>query len=469
MYRGDLKDIFSSNEYESLENSNNNIAFIGTVGSGKTSLVNKLCNTDYITSDSWYSCTRKIQYGPSASNDMVFLDFPGLCSSKDIASHLRVLELGLRFIPLKAIGICVAYEKRIDIMLKFINYAFNIMKHHSKNLFIIITHCDGIKEEILQKTYGEISKKFQINKIIFTDINTQEKFISDKIYSFTKDMINLKSKIVQNCEIFKQNDLDIEYEFQNYHNKYFDLYKKIFEQVKIEISLNDDKELQRAFYFFLTDYKDKLSLELVKELLNSFDVTNSNVPGDDSYDDARFNVAITLQICFIKSITDLISKFKLKVENDLEIQCVNYKNNSNQFRQCIYCEEIWFRVYGCDSIVCGNRPGSKTDDLNGVYHNYTINVDEKRMKFKIIKNTTKIEKKIENEEGFFSRLLNNIIGSNSKSEDKNEKNIKPIGCGRQMDWLKMKDVTDKVKEELKNISTTQDYHAVHSFIENLKL
>ena len=53
----------------------------------------------------------------------------------------------------------------------------------------------------------------------------------------------------------------------------------------------------------------------------------------------------------------------------------NYIDARDMFKQCPKCKKIWMRVYGCDSIICGNLL-----DRNHYYDNI-INKDKKLYKY----------------------------------------------------------------------------------------
>ena len=48
-------------DIEEIKQSENNIVLFGSVGNGKTFLLNKIYGADYLTADNGYSCTRNIQ------------------------------------------------------------------------------------------------------------------------------------------------------------------------------------------------------------------------------------------------------------------------------------------------------------------------------------------------------------------------------------------------------------------------
>ena len=99
---------------DEIKKSQNNVVLFGSVGNGKTYLLNKACGAEFLTADKGYSCTRDVQYSFSLKHDMVLIDFPGLNSVKDIIGHLKVQKTALSAIPIRMICFFIKYSPRND-------------------------------------------------------------------------------------------------------------------------------------------------------------------------------------------------------------------------------------------------------------------------------------------------------------------------------------------------------------------
>ena len=99
---------------EEIKKCQNNVVLFGSVGNGKTYLLNKACGINYPVSDEGYSCTRNVQYGFSLKYDMCIIDFPGLNAVTDIIGHLRVQKVALSAIPIRMICFVIKYSPRND-------------------------------------------------------------------------------------------------------------------------------------------------------------------------------------------------------------------------------------------------------------------------------------------------------------------------------------------------------------------
>jgi len=135
----------------------------------------------------------------------------------------------------------------------------------------------------------------------------------------------------------------------------------------------------------------------------------------------------------------------------MKIDNVVYNGDTTaRYKQC-ECGQIWFRVYGCDSITCGRRSVSK-DYSNNKFYNFSITwtgntLDIKQIVTEPINirySETDLVGLSENE-----KILNANMEKNGKKMGKVL--IKSAGCGKKSEWKAMKDVTDDVLLQLQDV------------------
>ena len=98
---GNLKDYI-----DIIMNSNNNIIFFGPKGSGKTTIVNKLCGSSFEI----YNSTKVSQCAKSSKkDDFIAFDFPPFDSEEDQLIKYKIHKTILSTIPVRMICFVVKY------------------------------------------------------------------------------------------------------------------------------------------------------------------------------------------------------------------------------------------------------------------------------------------------------------------------------------------------------------------------
>ena len=192
---------------EEIKEGENNIVLFGSVGNGKTYLLNKICGEDFLTSDKGYSCTRNVQHAFSLKYDMIIIDFPGLNAVKDIIGHLRVQKTALSAIPVRMICFVIKYSPRNDNFEVELGQMLMIFSNYIKNIVIIITKSEDIVKNTKRKEEIKFlfKNKFKIENVLFTTKETDGIIkLCEKFNSFKNKMENIKQILVKTRELLEQ-------------------------------------------------------------------------------------------------------------------------------------------------------------------------------------------------------------------------------------------------------------------------
>ena len=214
--------------------------------------------------------------------------------------------------------------------------------------------------------------------------------------------------------------------------EYIDNYNKDVESFRKEFNKAKDYSLKFALYYSFRDYKDNLI--------------------DTFSEKAKNNVTDTVEIItFNNELYELFHKITERFELEMKAESASFSGeNDNRYKKCPNCGIIWFKVKGCNSMKCGNRTKRK-DILYGRFKTYLVSFTG--FIFNII--TLKDEK-------VDSGIDNEFFGP-TKEENEANKNrgikhqIVPEGCGSNLNWTTLEDVTDKVNEELKKTYADKTY------------
>ena len=441
-----------SKNFDEIKNSSNNIILFGSVGAGKTTLINKLCNVDLLTKEDGFSCTRDVQYSRTPDGNII-IDFPGLNAAEEIVKHLKIQKSTLSSIPARMICLVIKLTARYDDIIKSALQMVKIFYENRDNITIIITNSENIT--IVQE--AEISKslenKCKINPthILFTSKKMSAEELRNKLNIIKNDMSNIETIKLKDRDLLNTVGNDGDIDVIEEREAFLKEFKESLEKFKTEYNSSKESALKFALYFAFVDYKAQL-IERFSEIVEK-KVTDTDT-------------AIVEIITFNNEIFVDFNSFSKQAQTGLKAEFANYDNgdNNNRYKKCPHCNTIWFKVKGCNSMPCGRRTKLK-DIFMGRFKNYIV----KFIKGKIEVLTN--EKTKEMDAGTDSEF----VGLTEEEKQFNEGNregkskIYPQGCGASLDWTQMEDVTDEINKKVTEISLDNYDNKVKEKIESVKI
>lgn len=420
-----------------IKKSSNNIILFGEVGCGKTTLVNKLCGVDLLTKDSGYSCTRNVQFAATPDNSLV-IDFPGLSAAEDVVNHIKKQKSTLKIIPARIICFVIKYE-RYDLIQKKAIQMYKIFHEHKENICVIITFSEKLKSTHKDEIQYIFKTKLQIpNKnVIFSSLYTSSSEILKKLNVCKNSVSNIKSiNFSERSLIDTAGKEGVSMELIELREEEIKKYNKAVDTFRKEFNKANEYSLKFALYYSFRDYKDTL-------LDNYSNIVKSKVLDIDT--------AVVEIITFNNELYEAFNKITERFEAEMKVESENYNGDkNNRYKRCPHCGKIWFKVSGCNNVRCGNRTKRK-DVFVGRFKTYFVRFDG--VTFNIT--TLKDEKVIESKDDVSFGLTEKEKEENKSRWDRHL--IQPEGCGANLDWAKLEDVTEEVEKILKKTYADRTY------------
>ena len=442
-----------------IQNSNNNIIFFGSTGSGKTTLVNKICESSFDTSHN----TQVPQIAESIrKGDFLAIDLPAYDSMEGQITKYKIHTTILSNIPIRMICFIIKYEKHYELIIDQIINLKEIFGDYLDNTLIIITQCE--KSMYNKQIEERIKKVSKYNRIIYYfNSKNDESVLYDKIILYMSKMKNIPNLFIKSINLINQMKI---YDYNLFNNSIDNFNKTIslFEEKLKEYENNED--VQRALFFAFKSYKNKYLRKISNPLI-------SGVRNFSEID--KFLLEL---ISFCKKVRnkvfDLIKSFKVGLQ-------IGIKNDIDEgIKKCPNCGTLWTKYSGCSYIRCGSR-GSNLPMMSKKVKNYIVKLFDGKI---IIEEQNYISKSIDNLDKDLSNYKKNLDPSKTKFTDlnfptnswllkddeekfnesnknKNRSLIQPIGCTYRFVWQDAEHLTKEVTESL-NYNFVKDYTDFYS-------
>ncbi|CAD8187289.1 unnamed protein product [Paramecium octaurelia] len=412
------------------------VVLISRVGSGKTTLYNKICRETQKTYSGGFSCTRGL-FQKSSSYGMGFyiMDTPGFGSEKEVIVHMAGIFAAITGKPLNNILILTKYE-RFENMRKDITENIKLLSRYREMITVVITHWDIAEndptkkqqnglDELKNAVFKEVITPLGLKNVIFSGSQTSGESICQTI-----DQILIRT-IKQKIELTKT-------EFENQFAEFITLNKEI--EIKTQELEDEFGAKCQAAIHFINSQTEKTSdvAEIMHELILAMK-EEANATVEEFEKRHGYDCLKLLDQCNGSYETAYLThtKLKHKVLTQLDNVIRRAQNKMTHYpahvynfiKQCPNCKLIWLKVSGCGGqTTCGSFPDQDNNEFKPSAKKFKINITKASVECIRLKQQTEINQKY--------------------SLSQNQQKLK--GCGAQLIWDNLPILSADILNELQN-------------------
>lgn len=317
------------------------IVLLGDVGTGKSTIVEKLTGVKGRSSDANESFTKTSACFWVSDGSLIVSDTPGSNALKDKLEHNISIARALNFRPVSRIFIVVKAEPRIDNVVDNVRkYADRFLELPMDVVGVLVTHMDKVdwtKEDFTPRIVDELG----IDTVVFSRLSTKPETLLQSILKTCSEEYNLTVNSENFFKLFKiHNNHRKILQSTSDEVKSFSEKKKAFDKARHNFSGKDLVDLVFEFQAYMTD-------EIVKAQKRMSEKNKFTFYGDGAANEAGH-------------VANMVNQLRM-VLYDIRTECLGYQSEHgvSELRKCPYCGRIWTKVEGCEGdTTCGNRPST---------------------------------------------------------------------------------------------------------------
>ncbi|CAD8201331.1 unnamed protein product [Paramecium octaurelia] len=445
------------------------IVLLGQIGSGKTTLYNKITLSQEKTKAGGNSVTLNVFMKKSSfGSGFKVLDTPGFGSDSQKIDHIAGVLSALSEGPVNRIAIIVKFA-RTDVIIEDVKKIIPALMNYRHLMTVIVTcwdYCDKSDEATYKNDIQAKLAKYKINSTMFVGKNDASESICEQIDQIiarsTAENVNLTdAEIFQSFDMEDYDDLEI-LEIEEKKASLITAYRKFSKIAKEKIEKNNiSKGLLTDYLYAITQF----AKQHVEDTMKKFE--NDKFKQIDKLGEVEQLKAF--QIHFQLKST-LFFEYEYIVELAQKITHKE-KHFSKFVKKCYHCGQIWFKSAGCEGpTYCGRLNDDHTDEFLGR--------EEAPQQFKVayIKDeliVTQVESAKPQQVVLSEKNKQNLM-MDEKIKQSVERvtlgcetfNVGGMGCRKIIEWQQMKPLTD---EEMKEILGILDLKLCEKMVEQEKL
>ena len=321
------------------------IVLIGDVGTGKSTIVEKLTDEIGRSSDSDISFTRTSEQFWTYDETMIISDTPGSNAVEDKLGHNISIAHALNCMPVWRIMIITKAEKRIDNVLAGIRkYAEQLLDFPMDLMGALVTHMDTVSWSE-ERFRGMLDMELGIDTVVFSGIETPREKLLEDLRDICVKGVEVTINDENFLKVFKINDNRLK--ILRSTNREVEEFKKIKAGFDEARKLFDNNKDQVDLIF---EYQAHMRQEIEAAQRRVAEENDFTFCGDEAANEAGH-------------IANMVNQMRV-ILYDVRVEAARYHSahGVEQARRCPHCNLVWTKVEGCDGVTtCGNRPSVSLD------------------------------------------------------------------------------------------------------------
>lgn len=391
------------------------VVLVGDVGTGKSTIIEKLTGSKGMSSSSKLSYTRVAQTYIVQEGTLTISDTPGCNSVQDRLDHNMWVAAALNYERVSKILVVCKADVRMDNVVDDIRkYYENFIRLDPGAVAVLVTHMDTVEwSETEFQTI--VSDELGVEDIIFSSLSSSRSLLLNSILGICRTRFDIKVNSENFLKIFRIHNTHMR--IMKTTNEEVDRFRKLkssFDEKRNQFC--DEKQLD-----LIIEFQAWMKLEIENAKRRVAKKLGFTFYGEKMYNEAGHIANLANQMC-----ATLLT---------IRLECLGLQKDHGitQLRRCPYCNEVWAKIVGCDGMTtCGNRvnqaegTGQMSNFSFSIVPPYSISIRE-------------------------GGTLQKSRASASSSDEK----LKGRGCGNNITWSEMApvEVPDDFKVDGSQIKT----------------
>ena len=325
------------------------VVFVGDVGTGKSTIVEKLTGENDRSSNEGESFTKSSEAFIVPDGSLIVADTPGCNSRKDREEQNIWIAGALNFQPASRIFIVSKAQPRVDSVIDNVcKYMDKFVDLPNGVIGVFVTHMDLVewKEEDLKSA---IDDELGIDAVIVSRLTTKAETLLPKILKTCTGTHTVTVNYENFAKLFEiPNNHRKILKFINDEVKMFSLIKEAFDKKRKKF---ESDKVDLAFEF-LTYMSDKIAD--AKDRMTEYN--NFTFEGDSA----------ALEAGHVLNMVNQLNTVLFEIRKE----CFTYQCEYGvcEFRKCPYCGLVWTKKESCSgNTTCGDADSADSDTGDGKY------------------------------------------------------------------------------------------------------